>query len=381
MVPAVPVRVLRMAAVRRRAAAPPRGLRTAATAAAGAGGSGAGTSRRPSAGGPPQQEERQEPDASGASSSSSGTSSWGPFSGSAPLMEAAEGPILADFLAMGAGHAALPTTASPNQAAQTAQAASPRPPAKQAPKLGAVGSPGSEAVPRERLLVVAALRPSKAVSQVPSETPHRTPLLSTRSFRRREKVPSLFEESYSSYVESCTINDAAEFPEPLPEAPDVRENMVRGKLRSMTLQVRPWHRSQLQKMLCRALLFQFLQDQRKVLGLSSQQRPLCSWEVKAALEHSGAGQVEALVKYLAETELHIQNGPVRSMHSPGPAPAKDVEMRMRAERHRLRRSWGLSGRRLQEDAVVRVFLDGQLSWPGVREMLPREKPATSTSET
>mmetsp|Transcript_14204 Transcript_14204/g.28112 ORF Transcript_14204/g.28112 Transcript_14204/m.28112 type:complete len:381 (-) Transcript_14204:83-1225(-) len=377
----VPVRVLRMAAARRSAAAPPRGLRTAATAAAGAGSSGAGASRRPGAGAPPQQEERQDHDVGGASSSSAGATSWGPFSGGTALLEAAEGPILADFLAMGAGHAALPSAGSHSEAQPPAvQAVTLRPPAKQAPMLPEKESPRPEAAPRERRLVVAALRPSKAVGQAPTETPQRTPL-SSRSFRRREQVPSLFEESYISYVESCTVNDFDESSEPLPLAPDARENTVRGKLRRMTLQVRPWHRDQLQKMLCRALLFQFLQDQRKSLGLNSQQRPLCSWEAKAALEHSGAGQIEALVKYLAETEFHIQLGPVRSAHFPGLIPPRDIEMRMRAERHRLRPSWGLSGRHLQEDAVVRAFLDGQLSWPGVREMLLGQKTIESTAVT
>jgi len=322
------------------------------------------------------------PNTDGASSSTSGATSWGPFAGNTPLLEAAEGPILADFLAMGAGHAALPAAASHVQAQPTAaQAVSPRSPAKQAPKLAKGLPPRAEAVPRERRLVVAALRPSKAVSQVPAETPQRTPLLSTRSFRRHEQVPSLFEESYSSYVESCTVNDVAEFPEPLPPAPDAGENTVRGKLRSITLQVKPWHRSQLQKMLCRALLFQFLQDQRKVLGLNAQQRPLCSWEVKAALQHSGTGQIEALVKYLAETELHIQFGPVRSTHFPGMTPPRDAEMRLRAERNQLRPNWGLSGRQLQEDAVVRAFLDGQLSWPGVREMFLGQNTIVPTATT
>lgn len=223
---------------------------------------------------------------------------------------------------------------------------------------------------------MAALQRGEALTQLPSETPPRAPV-SDRPFRERGRVPRLFAEGYAGYLESCRGGAAEEAcAGAAAEGPGAavagagEEARVAGPARVPRLQVRPWHRSALQKMLCRAVLFHFLQDRREALGLQAGQPPLWLWEVRAAQEHSAAGQVEALVKYLAETELHIQEGPQRSTQWPGSTPqGAGAAQRLRAERRRLARDWGFSERELHEDAVVRVFLDGRLSWPAVRGLL------------
>lgn len=276
----------------------------------------------------------------------------GPGAGGQPL----EGPILADYLAMGAGRAVCVPTAPGFLA---------RPPAPRIPPLASAGPAAGEAqgsVARERRLVVAALQRREALGQMPSQMPHRGSL-SDRPFRSRDQVPQLFAEGYAGYLESCREDSES------PEQTAVRKDSNTAPLQNLRLRVRPWHRTALQKMLCRAVLFHFLQDRREALGLHARTPPLWVWEVRPAQEHSAAGEVEALVKYLVETELHIKLGPERSTHWPGSPPPKGAADRLWAERRRLARGWGLSERQLEEDAVVRVFLDGGLSWPRVRELL------------
>merc|ERR1712194_275116 len=125
----------------------------------------------------------------------------------------------------------------------------------------------------------------------------------------------------------------------------------------------------LQQMLCKAVLFQFLQHRRAALGLTANQPPLWVWEARRANEYHGTGQVEELVKYLAGTEIHIQLGPERSVSLPGARLPERTVKRLREERRMLVREAGLGECELKEDAVIRVFLDGRLSWPSVRDLL------------
>lgn len=182
-------------------------------------------------------------------------------------------------------------------------------------------------------------------------------------------MPLLFAESYVGYVEKerrgresdpATGDGSAQ--------PGVEQKPRANSLKSMRLQVLPWHRRALRVMLCRALLFHFLQDCREVLGLRTHQPPLFLWEARRAQEHSTAGDVVPLVKYLAETERHIQLGPERSASTPSVVPSESVAQRLRAERRQPAKPWRLQSRDLHEDEVMRVFLDGRLSWPRARDL-------------
>merc|ERR1719199_1815585 len=108
-------------------------------------------------------------------------------------------------------------------------------------------------------------------------------------------------------------------------------------------------------------MFHFLQDLRETLGLRSEERPLCAWENRYALSQLEEGKVVELVRYLAETEFHIERGPVRGKLVPGEQVGAEEAQRVRAERRLLSRKWGLRAHQLEEDAVLSVFLDGRLS--------------------
>jgi len=288
-------------------------------------------------------------------------------------------PILADFLAMGAGRAAVPGVASPaTSAVVEKQLATHHAAAKSIRKTTHL-QPDASSIVRERRLVAAALQRTEALAQPTSETPSRA-AVGEVAHRSVERVPLLFAQSYVGYVDKerreadtgvATGDDGA-------QTPGVAQK-PRASLANMRLQVLPWHRRALRVTLCRALVYHFLHHCRDFLGLSSNQPPLFLWEARRAQDHSTAGDVVPLVKYLAETELHIKFGPERSTSSPSDAMSESVAQRLRAERRQPAKQWGLQSRDLHEDAIMRTFLDGVLSWPRVRDLLD-EAPLTPRFE-
>eukprot|EP00747_Dinoflagellata_sp_TGD_P193521 gnl/TRDRNA2_/TRDRNA2_59794_c0_seq1.p1 gnl/TRDRNA2_/TRDRNA2_59794_c0~~gnl/TRDRNA2_/TRDRNA2_59794_c0_seq1.p1 ORF type:complete len:308 (-),score=54.98 gnl/TRDRNA2_/TRDRNA2_59794_c0_seq1:81-899(-) len=250
---------------------------------------------------------------------------------------------------------------------------------------------------RERRLVAAALSPADVLAAVPSRTPPRGPV-SPAALRRghRLRVPVLFSEGYVAYQESCRERQGRELEETESEgsiaSADSPSQERSPGLRSMRLRVMPWHREALHKMLCKSVLKHFLQVQREALGLNAHQPPLSGWEARRAQEHTAAGQVVVLVKYLAETELHIRLGPERrgvawesgARGTPGSAPGSSLGaaavQRLRAERRELAREWGVYAQTLEEDAVVRIFLDGCLTWERLRALLGLDRLLEAASE-
>jgi hypothetical protein len=280
------------------------------------------------------------------------------------------GPILADFLAMGAGRSVGPPPLAP----------APRPlVTRPAPRLhNAFQSPSqkaSEAPVRERRLIVAALRQGEALSQDTRDSPPRAAVQGL-PLRAQGRVPQLFEEGFCQFMESRLAKEATQAAQAAQAAEELEQNQEGGVSasapRKERLRVMPWHREALQKMLCRALVFQFLQDMREKLSLQTGQPPLWFWEARRAQEYSVLGEVTWLVKFLAETELHIVRGKVRSSHFPGSMPKDKAQNTMREERRQLVQELEEAGQRLssrsfEEDAFLRIFLDGRLSWPRVRD--------------
>lgn len=281
------------------------------------------------------------------------------------------------------GAAVAPTAVAPaGSAASAKDAAAGARRAAEGRGGGAVPAGSRAEAVQERRLVEAALRPREALDKAFPETPERMPVPHEPA---RTLVPPLFAMGYAGYLGSARgaeprlgSGGAGADGQPSGEQAAARDmepeqaaarDMEAASLRSARLRVLPSHRHNLSKVLCRAVLFHFLQDRRQALGLGSGEPPLWLWEARRAQEHSSAGDVGLLVKYLAETELHIEEGPERRARLPGSAPPWQVAARLRAERRRLVPGWGMATRDLPEDAVFRVFLDGRLSWPRVRALL------------
>lgn len=217
---------------------------------------------------------------------------------------------------------------------------------------------------RERRLAVAAMQRGEAVEKAHVHTPPRAAVAVPR--RAPRGVPQIFAEGYGDFAKSSRAQAVdAKVPED--------QQAGSGPVKLRQLRVEPWHRVKLQKMICRALLYQFLLYRREADQLRQQDRPLWPWESRTAQEYSTAGQLAALVKFLVETELHIELGPKRSTTRPGSLPVDAAAELLRAERRQLVRGWEESSlrRRLganmfDEEFLIRLFLDGRLSWPRIR---------------
>lgn len=305
----------------------------------------------------------------------------------------ADGPILADFLAMGADRPSVPPELAPVGAAETAASAKGAEASAGSARIeGLARNEGDDEVlhaadaVRERRLIEASLQPPEAISQVLSETPSREPLRGAAPTRAPGGLPRFFAEGYAGYIRSSAGAEGGgrfgtEMSAEQRSAQGARARRGAGSLRAIRLRVLPEHRAELQKMLCKAVLFNFLQEQREVWRLPASERPLLLPEARRVREHLERGEPVRLVKYLAETEHHIVSGENRQSRVPGSPVWRGVkpldpeqEFQLRAERRKLVEQWDLSRRDLREDALVRVFLDGRLSWPRVRDLLSQAPP-------
>lgn len=291
----------------------------------------------------------------------------------------ADGPIMADCLSVshGAAHGGAGGSSGSRvrpdggrEERRPAKAASSRHAAVARPSSGGVEAP----LFRERRLVVAALQPGEALSQVHLTSPPRAALDGV-PVRAREPLLRIFAERYAQLAHGSGAGAASEAGtgEEDSEA-EASEGSVTsdgssapGSLWKRRLRIQPWHRPALMKMLCEEVLHLFLQDRRQALGFSSKQPPLWRWEIKNANEHVETGQVAPLIRYLAETELVMTFGPVRRTNYPGTVLMSEVAPRLFAERKQLVSQWEALGLRLQvgfdlEDVFLRLFLDGKLSW-------------------
>eukprot|EP00933_Yihiella_yeosuensis_P005764 TRINITY_DN110344_c0_g1_i1.p1 TRINITY_DN110344_c0_g1~~TRINITY_DN110344_c0_g1_i1.p1 ORF type:complete len:366 (-),score=66.60 TRINITY_DN110344_c0_g1_i1:111-1208(-) len=314
-----------------------------------------------------------------------------------------DGPILADFLAMGAGKVGR---AVGSQGVVSQQGSSQSKEQRQKPQgqslKGSRSSAGEKAFPssapsvvlKERAVVVAALERGRALAQVQAESLPRVPLQPQRlQPEKLYRVPSLFAEGYAEYARTVRGEEETSGTEELDmeevlteeEGASQQSEATRSSLRTRTvskprLEVKAWHRVTLQKMLCRSLLFQFLQDLRKARGLGVEAQPLWLWEAKRAQEFSEAGQIMRLIKYLARTELHIKYGERRGRLNPGAVPMSEAATILIEERRQFVKSEIGQGvnKELSEDQLLREFLDGEMSWKRIfrnlseAPLLPRE---------
>lgn len=292
------------------------------------------------------------------------------------ISENPDGPILADFLAMGAGR--LSVVPRENNEGSTDHI---RRGVVSGPAVSRVRSTVGVDGHRERRLVVAALRPSKALAQVQVKTPE--PAALPESPRRFVKqVPSLA-NAYNRYLETrqedpideTVSGSVTESPtergieETMPGSTEERPVGRQYNLQNYRPRARdrrrpfpnPRDRQILKEILCKQIFYDFLRHLRVELKIHVDEPPLTKWELTCAQDLKNDGDVLGLVKYLLGTELHIKEGPLRSQR------VNQRRLPVEAERQRLSAKWNLAPC-LQEDALLRVFLDGRLSWPMVKEV-------------
>lgn len=133
--------------------------------------------------------------------------------------------------------------------------------------------------------------------------------------------------------------------------------------------------------MCKALLYDFLQDLREASRMPYHKGPLRKWEAKQAWRLKDEGKVGSLVKFLALTEDHIRYGERRRLMQEGHfIGGPDAAKMLFLERQDVAAQLGHRGRHPSQDEFVRAFLDGQLSWRRARDILqaarevPRGRP-------
>mmetsp|Transcript_40136 Transcript_40136/g.66298 ORF Transcript_40136/g.66298 Transcript_40136/m.66298 type:complete len:397 (+) Transcript_40136:133-1323(+) len=320
-------------------------------------------------------------------------------------------PILADFLAMGAAAERMPGDAAPADElhgaveAQTSSGAA-------STKLQPDSSHVVAAQPsRERRLVGAALRPAVALPKAPSaEKPSWRPIDAGDLRWAPRSLPGLFERSSASTEQAdaeerlnasadisaaglsqtrsampqASTSDAEQPMEPAPGREYVAEQRPLGFAAAANTNLRAMRASarvprSLRQKLCKFLFGSFSQAKAAEAGDASMwAQVLTPWETEQALRHCGKGAVMALVRHLAETELHMEKGVQRqSLSRPQDG---DPEL-LQSERRELTRGWWAShAQGLAEDALIALFLDRRLSWSRVRALLVySEKPPMVTT--
>lgn len=294
------------------------------------------------------------------------------------------GPILADYLTVGwAVSSSSASTVRPFEAKKKPLPSPGRPslPLGRKPISFPIGGKPSQAQQdapvQERFLFAKALEPSKALELMPQKNPPRVP----KGFNREKReAPRLFEEGYAGFARSIAAENAKDVQSSgvdgnVPSASGSAKKPQWAYTRARRLRVETKHRKQLNKILCNAVLRNFLQEHRHGFKLNPGQPPLWFWEARRAQDLSRHGRVSSLVAYLVETEVHMKCGPERKNHFPKPGGnANQVEIRLTRERKSLEEFWNSNGTRLdrlrfEDDVFMRLFLDGLLSWQRTRDMV------------
>mmetsp|Transcript_66022 Transcript_66022/g.123120 ORF Transcript_66022/g.123120 Transcript_66022/m.123120 type:complete len:422 (-) Transcript_66022:30-1295(-) len=317
--------------------------------------------RRATRGGP-RSAKRQASDASGA-----------------PISEG--GPILADYLALGAGRVYAPPTAERSaRVPQTTQ---------QSGMLDTPREESSETTPAafKRRLQLAAHRRGEALSVEHTKAPKHVPVPPVRA--QPQAAPEFYHEAADRvrHERSRSPTDSAvqaraqssheeerhtglEEDEPIDNQTDPQSQ--EEVMPQLQLRVRRGHRHVLLKLVCKKIVWEFLQHHRRIRQVDGnpaiRDKPiLLFWEHTAVMERSEAGEVVKLVRYLLVTDEHIRTGQRRKQAEELAAVPSSMEWHIRHERKDALESSGITRRHLSAEMFLRLFLDGQLSWQHVRE--------------
>lgn len=309
-------------------------------------------------------------------------------------------PILADFLAVG-GNFTPSEEPSQTIAEPSKQSSSPEKALAVRRATVPAPQPASPSSVRERRLVAVALRQASVLQQAPASgsRPARLPLDAGGLRLQPRALPSLFVAAGMPRVAAEGLGEAVEPTASAGQQPARQTRpeggptkvvagavaaTARGGLRAM--RGRGQHPKELRQSMCRVLLADFAaQDpaEPKASGGSSAgtatvpkertgSRPgaLAGVQLDLALKYCARGEVASLAQFLGLVELQRASATACSQtdgSSPGPAsePTAEALEDAKAVRHRFILSDA------KEQAVLGLFLDGQLSWPRVKPLLQR----------
>lgn len=290
--------------------------------------------------------------------------------GPSPLNQ--DEPILADFLAADhvSSYGHVSTSSSPaNDSDQAVDS------------KGQVDTPATSGaiskIPRERRLVAAALQGATALHQVPppgatAERVRINPVdLRLRPMAYQDLLTKQAQENVKKSPQEDTIPPMKSQAK---QIPSTASGSSSGSLRQLRDKVQA--PKELKKSICRVLLSDFIAAQEAPEGTLAMPRP----DFESALRFANRGEIVQLAQFFGEFELRkavsAKSNDLPTSDSTSASPPKDA----RPIRQRL--ILGASS----EQAVVGLFLEGNLSWHRVRALLrsienPQRSPGVKTQVT
>lgn len=273
-------------------------------------------------------------------------------------------PILADFLAMGGRRTGA--------AASVPKPLSPEPASKENLTAEKSERADSEAADhRERRIVAAALEPAVVLPQASSSIRPSRPQISSRSLRPVPRVlPLLFSQTAPSVEQPMSKSDQAS------RGQLVAETRITPSDASQTsIAAKPPKRTphSLREKLCRAMLASFTEVTATTLGCNAKivwSKLLLSSERDGALSQCVKGEIILLARHLEIIELLMKYGVQRRKFLETGMRDRNGES-LEDEKKRLTQLGSIGVSLSSDDAIVALYLDRQLSWPRVRELLSR----------
>jgi len=131
----------------------------------------------------------------------------------------------------------------------------------------------------------------------------------------------------------------------------------------------PKHCRNMREELCRSILVTFLDSIREEFAVSKDVNPLSESEDRQIAAVVKKCDVVALVKHLAETELHIRFGPQRSRITPEAPLNMKISADLKRERTEMAAHWGVRDQALREERVLGLFLQGPFTWKSLLQLL------------
>jgi len=237
------------------------------------------------------------------------------------------------------------------------------------------GQDGHGTIRRERRLVAAALGPTLALHQSPSDAKPVRPAVDAAAARRAPLLPPLFLQ------EVVEPKQKEPFGHPLAAAhgkavlPTQPVTLGSEKLGLKMHQAQQTVSHPVRRRVCHKILDDFVQVHLEIVfskfgARITAARLLVKWEWQKAHELCKEGELIGLVQHLYETELQMEHGETRKRVLEASVERRPLHgINPLYERRKLARGWDVARRELRAESIISLFLEGQLSWSRVRTLL------------
>ena len=240
---------------------------------------------------------------------------------------------------------------------------------------------------RERTAVEAELHPGKAVSPPRPRRNDRQPIPSRLARHASDRVLQMVTSIYPvgasgsqqewEELDDPEDRDAVSHDQEVSEIAGAKEPVVPDAQKRVSVTVQSWHREEMRHMVCKALLFSCLVELRSLQRQPDNMRPMWPFERERAMSYVDCAKIVDLVGYLSKLHFQVKHGSARQKYIPGTP--LDISIRrlqeiLLRERRNLYSSFEAEmGGAVSEDKLIRHYLDGDISWAIVCQLLRSQR--------